>query len=201
MNDGLDARTQDLATIRYLLIGIFLVLLIMAMFFAKDVLLPVVMGFLLSLTLSPLVRSASKVGIPAALSALVLIGGLSLSTVLSVYLMSGTVTEWVDEAPSFGDKIRDRLTPLSESVEAVKDASKEVDQITEASPESVQRVVVDQPGLLASAASNVASAGTSLAVALVLALFLLASGDLFYAQTHGIDSTPEREEEGVEDGL
>ncbi|WP_218940401.1 AI-2E family transporter [Denitrobaculum tricleocarpae] len=182
MQDNRGTVAQELTAIRYLLTGIFALLLIVSMFFAKDVLLPIVMGFLLSLTLSPLVRGASRVGFPAALTALLLIGGLSLSILVSFYMMSGTVTEWVEEAPSFGDKIRERLTPVSESVEAVKDASKEVEKITEASPRPVQRVVVEQPGLLVSAVSNVASAGTSIAVALVLALFLLASGDLFYAK-------------------
>lgn len=43
-----------------------------------------------------------------------------------------------------------------------------------------QRVVVEQPGIISRAAGNVLSAGTTVAITLMLTVFLLASGTLFY---------------------
>src|SRR5687768_6366137 len=61
--------------IRVCLIGIFMILLVGAIYFAKDILLPIALAFMLTLTLSPVVRYLAKYHVPEALSALVIVLG------------------------------------------------------------------------------------------------------------------------------
>jgi len=139
-----------------------------------------VIGILLALTLSPVVRSLSRAGIPSQVSAVVLIFGIGISSATGAYFISGPVTDWVQNAPQMGTKLRYKLAGLTASVEAVKEASEEVEALADTASPDVEKVVIQRPGLLASAVSQLASFGTSVTVGLILALFILASGDLFY---------------------
>jgi predicted PurR-regulated permease PerM len=161
-----------------------LILVVLAMFFAKDVLLPIVLAILISLTLSPIVRGLNRAGIPPGITAVVLVVALAISLFAVVYLVSGPVSDMLRDVPNVGNELRLKLRSLTESVEAVKEASDEVQKLTEAASGSnkAQKVVIEQPGILNYAVSSLASAGASLAIALVLAIFLLSSNDLFYAK-------------------
>ena len=102
-----------------------------------------------------------------------------------VYALSAPISSMLAEAPSAGYELKRKLRTLTESVEAVQNASEEVEKMANSaggSAEEVQRVVIEQPGLLNYAVSSLASAGASLAVAMVLSIFLLSSNDLFYAK-------------------
>ena len=68
--EEIDAR---LRSIRVALLGIFLILLVGLVFFARDFLLPVVLALLLALTLSPIVRFMQKRGVAAPISALFIV--------------------------------------------------------------------------------------------------------------------------------
>lgn len=177
-------RTENLVQlnkIRRVLTFLALLALVIACFFAKDVLLPIILGLMLALTLSPIVRWAGRLGVPAPLSGVILVVSLGAAIVAGGYAVSGPVSAWMEDAPELGDQLREKFRGLSESVEKVKEASKEVEGLTEETSPSnrVQKVAIQQPGILNSAVSNAASTGTTLAVTLVLALFLLASGDMF----------------------
>lgn len=65
---------NDIAAIRRLLEVLVLIALFVTAYFAKDLLLPILLGFLLALTLSPLIRSFEKFGISPPLGAVLLIG-------------------------------------------------------------------------------------------------------------------------------
>ncbi len=173
---------KDTIRIRYLLTGIFLMMMFASIYFAKDLLLPIVLGLLLALTLSPLVRGLRRGGIPPQISAVVIVLGIGISGAIGTYAMSGPVTEWVKAAPEMGQKVRTKLAGLTRSVEAVKKASEDVEALADTASENVDRVVVQGPGLLANAVSELASFSTSVIVGLILALFILASGDLFYVK-------------------
>ncbi|PIL20018.1 hypothetical protein P775_11565 [Puniceibacterium antarcticum] len=171
----------QLNKIRRILLFLALLALVMACFFAKDVLLPIILGLMLALTLSPIVRGAGRLGVPAPLSGILLIVFMGAGMVAGGYAVSGPISTWMQDAPEMGEQLREKFRGLSESVEKVKEASKEVEGLTEeaAASNRVQKVAIQQPGILNSAVSNAASTGTTLAVTLVLALFLLASGDMF----------------------
>ncbi|PJJ86289.1 putative PurR-regulated permease PerM [Brevirhabdus pacifica] len=185
---GTDTEGQ-LRTIKVMLIGIFLILLLAAIYFAKDVLLPIVLSVLLMLTLSPVTRGLERIGVPTPVSAVLLIVGIGVGSTVGVYMMSGPVSDLVSQAPEIGDRLKSKLTPVTKSVEAVQEAEKQVQDLADGdSPAPTQKVVVDKPGPVRQALNGLASAGSSIVAAMVLALFMLASGDFFLRRI--IEATP-----------
>ncbi|WP_112321161.1 AI-2E family transporter [Oceanibium sediminis] len=172
----------DAGAIRRLLTAILILMIFVLAYFAKAVVLPLVLGSLLALTLSPVVRGAERMGIPSAVTAGTFIFGMAAAVGLLVFMMGDTISGWLDRLPAFGDMVRERLSSLLSSVEAVKDASDEVEKIANGEGNAVQRVAVERPPLLASAVSNLASFVTSLVVGMILAFFILSSGNMFYVK-------------------
>ncbi len=187
-----DEETQDdratvLRTIRVAAVGLFLIALVGLIYFARDFLLPVLLAFLFALTLSPIVRYLQKRGIAPALTALVLVLSIVGAFSVGAYLLTDPVAEWVERAPQIGQRVQQKLATFRKPVEAVVKASEQVETITNgASSPTVQKVVVQQPGLLSIAANNVVSVVSTAGVTFVLLLFLLASGTMFYEKMIGI---------------
>ncbi|MDX8480333.1 AI-2E family transporter [Mesorhizobium sp. VK24D] len=171
----------ELRLMRSLLIGIFVLLMVFALYFARAFFMPVILAFLLALTLTPIVRFLRKHGIPDALSATLLVL-FSIFFVASVgYLLSGPVIELVNNTSSIGQQLTERLAPFKRPLEKIMDVSRQLEALTETAQEpGVQKVAVASSGILPTAASNILQAGTSITIVFVLSLFLLASGTLFY---------------------
>jgi len=170
---------NDLKTIKGLLVAIFLLMCFGVVYFARDLFLPIVIGMLVALTLSPIVRAAARVGIPEPVSAVVLIVGATALVGVGAYALSGPVSGMMAELPAIGRDLRLKLDGLLETLKAAKDATDQVENMASSST-LPQTVAIAQPGLLSLAAGTVLSLTSLFAAGLVLALFLLASGDLFY---------------------
>lgn len=179
----------DLTAIRRTLGLILLVLLTIGFYFAKEVILPLLMGTLLALTLSPTVRAFQRVGLAPVITATALVLTFGMIVGGSALLLSGPVSTWISGAPQLEAQLTRKLQALASSVAVMKQASDQVDKITTGTSDpTVQKVAVQSPGLLTIAVSNAASILATTLVTLVLALFLLASGDLFYVKL--IDAFP-----------
>ncbi|GLS40485.1 AI-2E family transporter [Mesorhizobium tianshanense] len=186
--ESTDSRVEahnDTHLMRSLLVGIFILMAIYALYFAKAFFMPVILAFLLALTLTPIVRFLRKHGMPDVISATLLVV-LSVS-VLAVagYLLSGPVIDLINNTSSIGQQLTERLAQLRRPFERIVEISRQIEGLTEPSQEpGVQRVAIAQSmaqsGLLSQAASNLLSAGTSVLIVFVLSLFLLASGTMFY---------------------
>lgn len=174
--DDMDKNT----TTNRLLTTIVILMTLSALYFAKDVILPAVLGFMLALTLGPWVRWLTRRGVPAPLSAAVLIFGFAAVIGMAILLLGGSVASWFDEIPRISFELRDKLRGVTDSLSAFQVASKQVEDMAKGGEEAVQTVVLQQPGLLTAAVSNLASFATSLVAGLILALFLLSAGNLFY---------------------
>lgn len=171
----------DTHLMRSLLIGIFILMAIYALYFARAFFMPVILAFLLTLTLTPIVRFLRKHGVPEVVSATLLV-------VLSVcffatagYLLSGPVIDLVNNTSSIGQQLSERMAQFRRPFERMMQIAHQLEGLTETSQEpDVQKVTVAQTGMLSSAADNILSAGTSITIIFVLSLFLLASGTMFY---------------------
>src|SRR6187431_323038 len=88
---GVETILSDTRLIRTLLIGIFILVAVYALYFARDFVMPVVLAFLLALMLTPIVRFLKKRGVPEALSAtlLVLISVMAIAS--AGYFLSGPI--------------------------------------------------------------------------------------------------------------
>ena len=175
MRDDIRALRRSAATLT--IISMFVIA-----YFARDLILPVMVGFLIALTLSPVNRSLQSIGFPAGVSATFLIV-LATSGILAILYFAGeTARTWSEDAPRIAQDLQLKLRGMSDAISAVQDASAQVEEMTSSTDTGPQTVVIQQPGLLNTAVSVAASTATSIGVALVLALFLLASGDLFYVK-------------------
>ncbi|MCR5857835.1 AI-2E family transporter [Mesorhizobium sp. J428] len=168
-------------SLRGLVLGIFIILLFSSLYFAREFFMPVVLAFLFALTLTPIVRFLRKRGIPSPISATLLVFFTAGSLAIAGYLLSGPVTDLVNEAPQIGSQIRERLSELRGPIDRLLRISRDIDEATDnVTAADTQRVVVQQPGIISRAAGNLLSAGTTIAITLMLTVFLLASGTLFY---------------------
>jgi predicted PurR-regulated permease PerM len=167
-------------TLKALGIGTFLIILVVALYFGRDFLLPVALAFLLALVLVPVVRSLARRGVPEWATAILLVVILTAVIGSALYSLSGPVSQWIADAPRIGREVQDRIATLRRPVEAVVDASKQVEKLAESEDPEAQRVVLSEPGLLSRAASGAPEVAAQIGVTLVLLLFLLSSGDMFY---------------------
>jgi len=169
--------------------AILFLLVIYSLYLGREFLTPVVLAFLLSLTLSPIVRFFGRRSVPPALSATLLILGTSAFIFAIAYVTSGPISTLIADAPAISERLQDKLHSVQRTVEKAVSATSQIDAATDAVADSnVQKVVIAQPGILSRAAGNAVSIGTTLAITFMLSLFLLASGTMFYEKI--IQSVP-----------
>jgi predicted PurR-regulated permease PerM len=176
----LELQERHLRTIRRAVIFVVLVLGAGVAYFARDLLLPLTLAFLLALTLRPVVRYFERRSVPSSLSAVVLVAVVIGVFGSGLFYLSGPMAHWLEIAPEIGRDLSLKLSSLRSPVDAVVAASEQVDILTEGGSATVQKVVVQQPGILSRAADNVVGSLTTLGLTVVLLLFLLSSGTLFY---------------------
>ncbi len=169
---------------RWAVVGIFLLLSIQAMAYARNFLMPVVLGLLLTLVFSPLRRFLGRIGIPAGIAAFLIVGSLLAALVLGILTLAVPVSNWVDNAPEIGRQVQEKLRDLRGAAEGVRQAAEQVDAITSggttASAPGAQAVVVADQGNAAAIALATPAVLAQVMFTLVLLFFLLSSGDMFY---------------------
>ena len=176
----LERQERHLRIIRRAVMFVALVMGAGLTYFARDLLLPLTLAFLLALTLRPVVRYFERRNVPSSLSAVVLVAAVVAVFGSGIFFLSGPVAHWLEIAPEIGQDLSRKLSSLRSPVDAVVAASEQVENLTEGGSAAVQKVVVQQPGLLSRAADNLVGSLTTLGLTIVLLLFLLSSGTLFY---------------------
>jgi predicted PurR-regulated permease PerM len=162
---------------------------------AEPVLIPVILGILLSYVLSPAVRSMAKRGIPRALGAFVVIALLCAAAGLAMYTLADDAVNIVQDLPRAAERIRLRMNERGHPrdaglLEKMQDAASEIDKTaakaTEAppAPGGVTRVqVVPAPfnasEYLYASGRSVVGFLSQLAMVLFLVYFLLVTDDLY----------------------
>ena len=169
-------------------IGLFLIAASGAFIYAKAVLMPVVFAFLLGVTFSPVRRAAGKMGIPAGITAALIVLGLLGLIVAAIVGLSVPVRSYIEEGPALLRQAEDKLRMISSTITTVAEAGEQVEELTAggaaggADPE-VQTVVVAGPGPIAQIASTTPFLFAQIVLSLALLFFILASGDMFYEKT------------------
>ena len=148
---------------------------------AAPVLIPVVLAAMLKVMLSPLVELLGRIGVPRAISALVIVAALPLLTGYAVIQLTAPVSTWFDEAPAVLDRIEQHLMTVTAPLKDIKKAATFVeglatipsdepamDEVEVATPDTIDRVTAALPGFL-----------LGLTVTVFVTFFLLASGDRF----------------------
>ncbi len=169
---------------RWALVGIFLLLVVQAIAYARAFLIPVVFALLLTLVFSPMRRFLGRMGISSGFSALLIVTVLMTALVLALSGLATPFSEWLDNAPEIARQIQQKIGEIRDAAEGVREAAEQVDTITSgeevAEGEDVQRIVVDEPGNAVDMALAAPAILAQMFFTLVLMFFLLASGDMFY---------------------
>lgn len=115
-------------------IGMFVLALLVVMYYARPVLLPVVLAFTLGIALTPLTNRGVRYGIPAPLSAVLVVGVFLALASFVVVLLSDAIRDWIVKAPELIPVLRERfqfierpwiaLNSLRESIAGPADPNK-----------------------------------------------------------------------------
>lgn len=171
-----------LKAIRRALIALLVPAGVGALYFGRSFLMPIALALLLSVTLKPVVRFLERRGLPPPATALIFGGGFIVLAALAVLYLTGPVSRWIDDAPTISRTVQEKLNALRSPVDALARAADQVEQIGEAAAPAgnAQRVVVTEPGLLSRVAGGAPNVLAQIGLMVIMTLFLLASGDLFY---------------------
>ena len=161
---------------------------------ASPFFIPLMLGFMFSYALSPVIDALERVHIPRSISAAVLILGILFGTGFSVYSFSEDANQLVESLPAAAKKLRDSMRVRSGQPDGtlgtVQKAAAQLEQAAkEASPAApatrgVQRVVIEKPSFdirdhLWTGTIGLASLIGQVTVVTFLTYFLLLSGDTF----------------------
>lgn len=166
-----------------ILTGIFLIALLWLLSFAKPVIVPTVLATVLAIVLTPAVRAAGRLGVPASIAALLVIGGVLGTTVMGVWLLSGPAIEWAERMPALVENIERKTSGLRSSVEEVEQISDQVGELVAgtggAAPGTLEVTVREARPLARLFMLEMGNVVVGAALVFALAFFLLASGDGF----------------------
>lgn len=163
------------------------ILLLLAAFytayFAAVVVVPVTAALLLYFLLSPVVAALTRLRLPRALASVLVIVAVVAAAVGPLYVLTEPAAEWLRAAPTSVNELREKFrtdesNPLADA-RAVSDALEEaVDDISGSDESDAEPAVqIREPGLLDSVLTMLPLIAASSLVAIVLALFLLISGE------------------------
>lgn len=173
-------RVVQSASVRFALLSIAGILILGAIYFAKALLLPIALALMLTLALSPVMRYFGRFGIPEFVPAMLVVVVFTGSMAAGVYYLAEPVQNWIAGAPQMGRQIKVKLRQFRAPVAAARNASKKLEKIVGTADPEVQKVAIQQSGILTDAANGAASVGATVGVTVVLLFFLLSSGRMFF---------------------
>ena len=80
-----------------------------ALHFGRPILLPVISAVIVGVTLTPIVRAGTKSGIPAPVSAVLVVLLLTAAIATGLTLFAAPLTEWIARAPEIGATVQEKL--------------------------------------------------------------------------------------------
>jgi predicted PurR-regulated permease PerM len=136
----------DTRLIRSLVIGLFILIGIYSLYFARDFFMPVVLAFFLTMTLTPVVRVLKGYGIPEVVASPLLILASGAFVIGAGYLLSTPVVDLMANAPKIGDQLDERFRHLRAPIERFLAVLRELQSLTDSREPGVQRVALQHPG-------------------------------------------------------
>lgn len=167
----------------FALTGLLLLACFYTLYVAEEFFAPLVLAIVFNFFLSPFVRVLSKLRIPEAAGAgIVMLACLSAMGFL-IYEFSGPVSEWVERAPRIMSNFSTEFQRVKKPVDKVTQATEQVSKMAQVgTPDPGKKpaeVELKRPGLTDGLFSKTRDAILELVVFLVMLYFLLSSGDLF----------------------
>ncbi|HET6196082.1 MAG TPA: AI-2E family transporter, partial [Acetobacteraceae bacterium] len=167
--------------------------IVLVLQYAQAMIIPIVLGVLISYALEPIVRRLERWRIPRALAAAVVLVGVVASSGWLIYGLRSEASAIVEQLPQAARRLRqslenDRPTAAT-AIQQVQKAATELEKAANAAappppPSGVQRVQVETPPInigdyVMWGSLGIVAAVGQLVLILFLVYFLLASGDLY----------------------
>ena len=190
-------RALDIRSVS--LTGLFVLATFYTLYFARDFILPILLAWILSSLLAPVVRALKRVRVAEPLSALLIISALLGILSLGIYRMSDPVASWIQRAPQVLTDVRAKLQNFIRPVADVQETTKQIEKMAGlGNDQQTAAVELKKPGLSQVIFSGAKDFALSTGVMLVLLYFLLASGDLFLLKLVKVLPTMENKKVAVE---
>jgi predicted PurR-regulated permease PerM len=187
---------QDLLSL--MVMGIFLLLSLFALYFTAAVVLPIIFAIILYLVLQPAMRGAAKLRVPKVVAALLIIlvffGGVGALG----FTLSRPAADWVSKAPDSLRRIEARLFVFKQPIADLQSVGKQVERIAEGPTTDSKPVTVAGPGVSSFLFRGTRFMLVGLGTTVVLLFFLLVSGDLFLRRLVEILPTFSNKKQAVE---
>ena len=150
-----------------------------ALYFGKDFFVPVLLSIIVALTLSPIVQWASRLGIPSAISSVIVIAALLAGVATAMTTIATPLSGMVADAPRIGQELKWKLRNWREPMEKISQAETEMGKLTSGDTRApAQEVVVRQPGMLSRAADDILGILATIVLTIALTFFLLTSREM-----------------------
>ena len=161
-------------------IGLFLYASVYTLAYAKDFLVPIVLAFLLAMVFGPVRRFFDRRGVPSSLTSLVIVIGLLIAVLAIIGAIGLPVSSWAQNGAGILRSLQTKLSGISGTVSEIFAAVDKLKSATSSSNAQIQQVEVHDNSFMASAALFAPAVLTQFLFTLILLLFILASGDMFY---------------------
>jgi len=169
----------------FLLAGLLVLAVLYTLYFARAVLLPIVLASLLAFILMPAVRALNHMHVPRGLGAALVVAALTGSLVGLGGWIYDPAAQWIDKAPSTLTEVERKMRGIKKSVEEVAKVAEKVEQLTTpattAKPQPPPAPA--KPSLLDRTFSTTLTFVLTTGTTLVLLYFLLATGDMLLQKT------------------
>jgi predicted PurR-regulated permease PerM len=162
------------------LVGIFLLAVFYTIYFAREILLPITLAWVLNMLLRPILTMLKRLHIPEALGAGILLLGIIGVFAASIVLVSEPASAWLSKAPQMIEEATERVRDALRPAESIQQAASKVENISVTAPggEETPKVEIKKPGLMNTVLSKTTTFIMVVGETLVLLYFLMASGDL-----------------------
>ncbi|MCC6471027.1 MAG: AI-2E family transporter [Alphaproteobacteria bacterium] len=194
--EGDFALPQSLPVV--LLAGIFVILCLTALYFLRELAIPIVLAFILSTLLQPAMRLLDRMPTPRVLNALLLVLLLCGLVAAVMIPLSGPATGWFAQAPKAMAKLENWADLLKAPMQQLARVTQNVDKLTDNAATPVIPVTVKGEGLGSMLFTGTRSLVVGWFTTMLLLFFLLVSGNLFLRKLIEIVPTYSNKKQVVE---
>jgi predicted PurR-regulated permease PerM len=159
------------------LVGIFTLMILYALYITAEILVPVIIAFLLKMVLQPATEMLVGFHLPRVFAALLVVGVLLAGVSGLGFILSGPAAGWISGAPQNLAKLEARLDGLSAMARDLQKASHDVEKMGDDG--ATPAVAVKGPPLTTFLFSGTRALVTGVLTVVVLLFFLLVSGNSF----------------------
>jgi len=155
--------------------------LVGALYFGKEVVLPIALAIVLKLLLQPILDVlCNRLRLPTALAALILICGLFAAIAAVAFSISGPASGWIEKVPQVLPTLKEKLVVLRRPIDYMQSASKEIQDVAAPAPQGERPPAVavkEQSEVASKLAFGTLTVMSRLLATMVILFFLLAAGD------------------------